>query len=241
MVGAARLLIVIALWAAAGAALARPPVVVELFTAQGCASCGAADALVAKLADRPDVVALTFSVDYWDYLGWKDTFAQAEFADRQRAYEHRLGLRDVFTPQVIIGGAAQTSGDRPATVEALIADVRHHAARAPEIRILTGGRIGVGFGARPVGGAEVWLIRFDPHEQTVEIKDGDNRGTRVSEHNVVRQLVRLGAWSGTPVVLKTPPPTDDGLATAIVVQGEHGGRIVGALVAPAAGAGQAPS
>ena len=109
MIPLARLLAVAVLLAPAGAALARPraaraPVVVELYTAQGCASCGAADPVFDKLAERPDVIALDFAVDYWDYLGWKDTFAQPEFADRQRAYDKRLGPMDVYTPQVIVAG-----------------------------------------------------------------------------------------------------------------------------------------
>ena len=235
---AARLCIILCVFAS-GAAKARTPVLVELFTAQGCSSCGAADAVLGKLADRPDVIALTWSVDYWDYLGWKDTFADAGFTDRQRAYDHRFGLRDVYTPQVIVGGVAQTSGDRLATVEALIAEARRHAAAPPEIRLSADGRVAIGTAPRPAGGGEVWLIRYDPHEQTVDIKDGDNRGTTVTERNVVRELVRLGAWHGAPVVFKAPPPPDEGLTTLVVVQAAHGGRIIGVLKREAAKAAPA--
>src|SRR4029079_15369870 len=87
-------------------AAARPPVVVELFTAQGCASCGDANAYLAKLADRPGVLALTLPVDYWDYLGWADTFAKPEFAERQKAYVSKLSLREPYTPQVVVAGRA---------------------------------------------------------------------------------------------------------------------------------------
>ena len=93
-------------------AAARTPVVVELFTAQGCASCGEANANVARLADKPGLLALTFSVDYWDYLGWADTFARPEFAERQEAYVARLSLREPYTPQVVVDGQAQTSGSK---------------------------------------------------------------------------------------------------------------------------------
>ncbi|HWA60741.1 MAG TPA: DUF1223 domain-containing protein, partial [Caulobacteraceae bacterium] len=150
--------------AAPGLAQARPPktpVVVELFTAQGCATCGKANALVASLADRPGVVALTWSVDYWDYTGWKDTFAKPEFGDRQRAYERRFGLRDVYTPQVVVGGSAEGTGAKRATVEALIQKWRR-PLHPPTIRIARG-RVSVG-AARAPGSADVWLIRYDPRE-----------------------------------------------------------------------------
>src|SRR5215469_5180161 len=88
--------------ACAGPALAASPVVVELFTAQGCASCGEASAHAASLADQKDVLELTWDVDYWDYLGWKDTLAKPEFAERQRAYASRLGVADVYTPQAVV-------------------------------------------------------------------------------------------------------------------------------------------
>ena len=88
-------------------ATAKRPVVVELFTSQGCGACTRANALVADLAERPDVLALTFPVDYWDYLGWKDTFARPEFSARQRAYMKAAGQREVYTPQVVIDGAPQ--------------------------------------------------------------------------------------------------------------------------------------
>jgi hypothetical protein len=215
--------------AAASSASARRPVVVELFTAQGCSSCAKANAFVARLADRPGVVALTWSVDYWDYLGWKDTFAQPEFADRQRAYDKRFGLRDVYTPQVIVDGAAQASGAQGASVEALIGEARRARLPRPAMELRADGRIAVGTGARPPGGGEVWLIRFDPRQADVAVTEGDNRGTTVPERNVVRQLARLGAWTGRPVSFKLPPASEEGLATLILVQAGHGGRVLGAL------------
>jgi len=211
------------------AAMARTPVVVELFTAQGCSSCGAANALAGKLADRPGLIALTWPVDYWDYLGWKDTFAKPEFADRQRAYDKRFGLNDVYTPQVIVDGKDQASGDKAAAVEDLIRQARHTPINPPEIRRREDGRIAVGYARRPRGGAEVWLIRYDPREQDVEVKAGDNRGKTVPHRNVVRQVVLLGAWKGLPVVFRPPPPSDDGLTGLVIVQGAHGGRILGVL------------
>jgi hypothetical protein len=226
MRNAAPLLVVTCVWAFAGRAAAREPVLVELFTAQGCASCGAADSLVQKLGDRPNVVALTWSVDYWDYLGWKDTFAKPEFTERQRAYDKRFGPQDVYTPQVVVGGAAQASGDNTAGVEALVAKALKQKPVGPKVRFVSAGRVEVAAGARPPGGAEVWLIRYDPKQQDIEVKDGDNRGKTVSRYDVVKDYVRLGAWKGSAATYKLPAPSQDGLQSVVVVQGARGGRIV---------------
>jgi hypothetical protein len=175
------------------------------------------------------VIALTWSVDYWDYLGWKDTFAKPEFTDRQRAYDRRFGLRDVYTPQIIVGGAAQASGDQTAAVESMVNEARRQKVPGPQIRLLSGGRVAVGAGARPMGGGEVWLVRYDTREQDVEVKDGDNRGKTVVGRNIVREFTRLGAWRGVPAIFKIPPPSGDGLTSLIIVQGARGGRILGLL------------
>lgn len=233
--GLARLSLLLALGLGPAAAWARShpakapasPVVVELFTAQGCSSCQAANGLIAKLAERPGIIALTWSVDYWDYLGWQDTFAQPEFVVRQKAYARHLGPRDVYTPQVVVNGAAQTSGDDAAGVEALIRDSKTQTSRPPRIRFLPGGGIAVGAGQRPPRSAEVWLIRYDPKEQDVLVKAGDNRGASVAETKVVRQMVRLGAWKGAPVSFKAPA-ADEGLASVVILQVTHGGPVLAA-------------
>jgi hypothetical protein len=211
-------------------AVAKPPVVVELFTAQGCSSCGKVDAAVDKLADDPGLIVLTWSVDYWDYLGWKDTFAKPEFTDRQRAYDKRFGLRDVYTPQVIVDGRLQASGATAGQVEALIREARRTPPDPPDMAFVGADRIAVGSGPRPRGGGEVWLVRYDPRAQQVDVKDGDNRGQTVAERNVVREVERLGRWEGRPVALKFSPASEEGLTTLIIVQGADGGRIIGALL-----------
>lgn len=221
-------LLICVLCTAAGTAAARRAVVVELFTAQGCSSCAKANTLFGQLADRPGVIALTWPVDYWDYLGWKDTFAAPQFTDRQRLYEHRFGLRDVYTPQMIIDGAAQVSGDKAGEVETLIDQARRAPRRAPDIAFLSGGRVAVGSGRRPRGGAEVWLVRFDPRQQDVEVKAGDNRGATVNHRNVVREITRLGRWNGRSTVFRGVAQ-DDGLTSLVIVQEAHGGAILGAL------------
>ncbi|MHB8529105.1 MAG: DUF1223 domain-containing protein [Caulobacteraceae bacterium] len=202
---------------------------VELFTAQGCSPCLRVGEFVDQMADRPGLIVLTWSVDYWDYLGWKDTFAEPEFTERQRAYDRRFGLRDVFTPQVIVDGEFQGSGAKPGHIQAMIDRAQETRTDPPQMQFLPGGRVAVGSGRRPRGGGEVWLIRFDPREQDVEIKAGDNRGRTLPERNVVRQLVRLGRWQGRPVVFRAPAAGEEGLASLVLLQGMHGGRILGAL------------
>ena len=213
--------------AAARPAMARPPVVVELYTAQGCTSCGDANAYVAKLAERPDVLALTFSVDYWDYLGWKDTFAQPEFADRQKAYVARLSLREPYTPQVVVDGRAEAAGLKSDRVEKLLREAERSPRDPPDIRFVGSHRVDVGSGRAPKGGGEVWLIRFDPREQDVTVKSGDNKGKTIAHRNVVQELKRLGAWRGRPTAFRLPTALDDGLKTVIILQAGRGGRIVG--------------
>jgi hypothetical protein len=207
---------------------AKPPILVELYTAQGCGSCGAASAHVASLAADTGVLPLTFAVDYWDYLGWKDTFARPEFADRQRDYDKRFGVAEVFTPQVVVDGRDQTAAVKPENVDKLVREARRAPADPPQMG-WRGDKVAVGSGGTPAGGADIWLIRYDPREQNVEVKDGDNRGHTVVERNVVAQLTRLGSWRGRPLLLRLPAAAQDGLKTLVLVQAQDGGRIVGLL------------
>jgi hypothetical protein len=210
------------------AAAAKPPVVVELYTAQGCASCGEANAYVAKLADKPGILALTFPVDYWDYLGWADTFAKPEFAVRQKAYVAKLSLREPYTPQVVVDGAAQASGSKPDKVERLVAEARKGPRDPPDIHFVGESRVYVGSARAPKGGGDVWLVRYDPREQEVAVKSGDNKGQTIPQKNVVRELRRLGGWRGRPVAFHLPPASEDGLKTLVLVQGARGGRVIAA-------------
>jgi hypothetical protein len=208
---------------------AKPPVVVELFTAQGCSSCGKANQVVADLADREGVLALTYSVDYWDYLGWKDTFAKPAFADRQRAYAKKFALRDVPTPQVVVGGRVQASGAKAEAVDELIRTAAKAASNPPDMEFVGKTRVAVGSGPAPRGGGEVWLVRFDPRHQDIAVKRGDNRGQTLVHRNVVRELVRLGSWSGRPRLYRLPKSAYEGLETMVIVQGARGGRVLGVL------------
>ncbi|WP_184715134.1 DUF1223 domain-containing protein [Caulobacter sp.] len=216
---------------AAPKAHAKSPVVVELFTAQGCSSCGKANQIAADLSKREGVLALTYAVDYWDYLGWKDTFAKPAFAERQRTYAKKFALRDVPTPQMVVGGRVQASGAKAGTVEDLVKTRANAPSNPPDMEFVGNARVAVGSGPAPRGGAEVWMIRYDPREQDIAVKRGDNKGQTLVHRNVVRELVKLGPWAGRPKLYRLPTAigTDPDLATVILVQGAKGGRILGVL------------
>jgi len=220
-------LIFLVLLAAPAAAAPRPPVVVELYTAQGCASCGEANAFIGKLAERPGVLPLTFPVDYWDYLGWPDTFAKPEFAKRQKAYVANLAVSEPYTPQVVVDGRAQAAGLQSDKIEKLLRDAANTPRDPPDMQFVGARRVDVGYGRAPRGGAEVWLVRYDPRERDVEVKRGDNRGQTIAHKNVVRQIARLGLWKGKPTAYRLPPATEEGLSTVVLVQ-VAGGRMVAA-------------
>ena len=217
--------------AAAQEAPASPdePVVVELFTAQGCAGCPDANEVVAELAERPGVIALTFPVDYWDYLGWQDTFARPEFGERQRAYQAALRLRGVYTPQVVVDGRRQVAGSRRDAVEAAVSEAAGQRTWPPEMRFMEDGeRVAVGSGRAPEGGAEVWLVRYHQGPEAVLVREGENRGATVRHANVVRQLVRLGEWTGAPRMFRLPEPSEADLGTVVLVQDQAAGAILAA-------------
>ena len=224
-------LIALALALAAAPAGANPPprrpVVVELFTSQGCSSCPPANAALASVSAEPGVVALTFDVTYWDYLGWKDTFARPEYTQRQTDYEPPLHQASTYTPQVVVMGAADTVGQTRQKIDALIAKASP-APGAPEVSLTPhGARIGAGHAPRRP--ADVWLVRYDPRVVQVPIRRGENGGKTLPQKNVVRSLVRLGAWRGEAAHF-TYPPEPVGLKTAVLVQGHAGGPILAAAV-----------
>ncbi len=216
----------IALAAAAPSALAADaahPAVVELFTSQGCSSCPPANANVAALAGRPDVLALSFGVTYWDQLGWKDTFARPEFTERQYAYARALG-RGAGTPEVVVDGRSAVVGFVRAELEALIR--RSDLSHGPALR-LSAGEVIVGAAQAPARAADVWLVRYDPRTVQVPVQRGENGGRTLPHHNVVRQLIRLGRWSGAAQSYRLPAPVS-GLSTAVLVQTTGLGPILAA-------------
>jgi hypothetical protein len=231
---AATLLVAPAAEARARRPAQRLPVVVELFTAQGCSDCPKANDLLGKLAEEKGVVALTYSVDYWDYLGWKDSFAKPEFTERQRAYEAELKLRDVYTPQIVLDGTSQIAGAKPDAVQAAVADARRERPYQPEIAVRSDGRLQLGSGEAPHGGAVVWLVRYDPAVREVKVKTGENKGLAVRQTNEVRDLVKLGVWRGQPKLFRLPEASEPGLDGVVLVQAAHGGRILAARKLPTA-------
>jgi hypothetical protein len=211
--------------------LARPadaagngPTVVELFTSQGCSSCPPANANLAALSDRPGVLALSFSVTYWDRLGWKDTFGRPAYTARQEAYEAPLGESGAFTPQMVIDGRKSLVGNELSEVERLVAAARRDSG--PSLT-LDGGVAQIGAGSAPRDGADVWLVRYDPRRVEVAVSRGENAGRTLPHKNVVHDLSLLGRWTGSPMTIPTPQVAD-GLHLAVIVQAHAGGPILAA-------------
>ena len=176
------------------------PVVVELFTSQGCSSCPPAEAFLNELVDRDDLVTLEYHVDYWDYIGWADPYAESDFTDRQRRYAAKLGSRYVYTPQMVIDGAAHEVGSDRSAVMALIEQSRSLRNNRPAIDIAhTGGSthsvdLSIS-GPTLVEPYEIILVTYDSSHET-EVKRGENRGKILENRNVVRSMTRLGEWRG---------------------------------------------
>ena len=210
--------------AATGAATAQPLTVVELFTSQGCSSCPPANANLIKVKDRPGVLALSFNVTYWDYLGWKDIFGKEEFTQRQVNYEPALGRSGPFTPQVVVNGNADAVGAAPGEIERLISSSGR--AKGPSLS-LDGGKISIGAGSAPGGKADVWLVRYKDGVVEVPVARGENTGRTLPHANVVHALQRIGSWSGDATTLPLPAASG-GLSTAVLVQMPGGGPILAA-------------
>ena len=200
------------------------PTVVELFTSQGCSSCPPANANLAALSDRRDLLALSFSVTYWDRLGWKDTFGRPDYTARQETYETPLGEPGAFTPQMVIDGRKSLIGNDLGEVERVVAAARRDAG--PSLT-LSGDVAQIGGGAAPRGGADIWLIRYDPRSVEVSVLRGENAGRTLRHKNVVHDLSLLGHWTGSPMTVKAPQ-TEDGLRTAVILQAHAGGPILAA-------------
>lgn len=214
---------------AATPALADNPVVVELFTSQGCSSCPPADELLGQLAGRDGVIALALHVDYWDYIGWADTFASAVFTQRQHGYGHAAGSTVVYTPQMVVGGVDHVVGNRPMEVADAIA--AHRATPNPvavEADAISGGwqvrAVWVGDGQAPA--MVVQVVTYSPVEE-VEISRGENAGLTTQYHNIVRSWQVVSEWSGSaPFEAQVVPSTD--IPHIVIVQSEGFGAILGA-------------
>lgn len=185
------------------------PVLLELFTSQGCSSCPPADALFDDLRSKPGVITLSFSVDYWNYLGWHDTLSSPENSERQRDYALARGDGKVYTPQVVVDGIKHVNGANEAAIEMAIRTVERRLkdVKVPMTMRAEGDSLVVDIGGAPEGSdmreATVWLA-VAKDEETVKITRGENRGETITYTHPVRELMPVGMWKGEPTTLRLP-------------------------------------
>ncbi len=222
---AALVALLLAVPTSAFAADAAHPTVVELFQSQGCSSCPPAAANVRAVSDRPDVLALAFEVDYWDRLGWKDTFSSPAWTARQYAYAHAMARDGVYTPQVVVNGRVEGDGLEAGGLTALIRE-GDRGAGGPGVSF-AGGAVSVGSGTAPARGADVWLVRYDPRVVEVAVKRGENAGRTLPHKDVVREMALLGHWDGGAASFPAPAGPPD-LGEAAIVQEAGAGPILAA-------------
>src|SRR5262245_11593842 len=213
---------------------AEAPVVVELFTSQGCNSCPPADAFLGELAQRSDLIALAFHVDYWNYIGWKDPFSSPGGSQHQRDYAQSLGLSSVYTPQMVIDGSVDAVGSDRAKVNPAISTASHRKKIPVSIATTPAGgwlvTIPAAEAAQP---ATVWLAIYD-RQQTTPVRRGENAGKTLTDYNIVREFRSIGRWDGTKLDL----PLDLGATDlgqrgfAVIVQAGTIGPVLGAALAP---------
>ena len=210
----------------------KPLTVVELYTSQGCSSCPPADAFMGELVRRPDIIGLSFHIDYWDYIGWKDPFARPENTRRQTRYARHLGLRHVYTPQMVIQGAVNAVGSKRPDVATAIEQTKDipylqiglkRAKKSDALKVVV-----------PASDrkehARIYLFAYDD-KHTTTIKSGENGGRVLSYYNVVRSTQKIGIWTGMKIKLFVP--VADMVAAgrtgcAVIVQSKETGRILGA-------------
>jgi hypothetical protein len=219
----------------------EPRALLELFTSQGCSSCPAADKLLGDLANDPTLVTMSDPIDYWDYLGWKDTLASPAHSARQRAYSRVRGDRDVYTPQIVVNGAMPALGSDQAAIEHTIAqtDQKSGVMSLPVLLSMGGAglNVKVGSAANEHSSGEVWLCPL-ARTVAVAIGRGENHGRTVTYHNVVRNWIKLGDWTGPETAWTVPASqfaTDGVDAAAVMVQeGTHDkpGIVLGAAYTP---------
>jgi hypothetical protein len=217
-------------------AAVQRPVVVELFTSEGCSSCPPADAFLNELVRQPSLIALSFHVDYWDYLGWRDTLALPESTKRQRDYALRRKDRRVYTPQIIVNGLKHVVGSRQGEVQAIIAEEqkRKPADFVGMTLKIQGEELAVELEAAPPDLAErqgtLWVMAVAP-KLVVAVGRGENAGRTITYRNVVRRLIPAGMWHGEARSLTLPRSDvlpDPSLCCAAILQADDAGPILGA-------------
>ncbi len=221
-----RVLLCAMLGLATPATAQHSPVLVELFTSQGCAACPPADKLFEQLADREDVIALGLHVDYWDYIGWADTFGHPQFSSRQKAYARARGRASVYTPQMVVGGIDEVKGSAE---HAVMGTIREHLGNtflrgSVQLSVTgePGGEIVIEADAREglAYAVDVQLVRYRDSER-VEITGGENNGRSVLYRNIVTSWRSLGAWDGVDVFrYRLMAEGDDAVVVVIQEQGQ---------------------
>ncbi len=222
------------------AAQQRLVAVLELYTSQGCSSCPAADALLQAYTQRNGVVALTFPVDIWDYLGWRDTLANPKFTARQKYYAKHRGDGRVYTPQVVVNGVSHVVGSSARDIDNAIAATAQKLAKVnvPVTARIEAGRLVVEAGPAAPGAevkdATIWL-GIVKSKVEVAVRGGENRGKTLTYYNVVREMTPVGMWSGKPLDIRLDidtvklPDTD---RAVVIVQFGKAGPILGAALVP---------
>ena len=226
----------IALHGRAAAQTTTPKVVLELFTSQGCSSCPPADALLESYTKRDDVIALSVPVDYWDRLGWKDTYASRDHTARQQDYASARRDGQIYTPQVVVSGSAHVVGSSRSAIDNAIAAVKK-SLRDSQVAVSVreeGGALVVQVGPAPVGAAisdARLLLATIQDAGTVSIRRGENANRDVTYHNIVRSLTIIGTWAGTPSTLRVAKSEFSVAGTqslVVLLQNGKGGPILGA-------------
>jgi hypothetical protein len=208
----------------------KPPVLVELFTSQGCSSCPPADKFAGELTKDPDVLVLSFNVDYWDYLGWRDTLAKPEYSQRQYDYARARGDGSVYTPQMVVNGADHAVGSQSSSVRELIQSAQAKPLAVDMKMSMTDKDISVTIGKSDYAGdATLWLMSVAP-QVAQKIERGENTGKDIVYHNVVRNLVPAAMWKGEAYQgswMKDTVMTPDCKHCVAVLQSNKVGPILG--------------
>jgi hypothetical protein len=208
----------------------RAQAVVELYTSQGCSQCPRANRLLGMFSREQNVLALTFAVPIWDYLGWRDTFAEQDFGDRQRAYSRALRVRGRYTPQLVINGGAAMSASYWDEARASLEQAQETPLGwSPSISITqlryTRVRVAIGAGVQRSVPADVWVVAYDRGPVTEYVTRGVNINRRVYHYNLVRSMDRVGRWDGSAVYYEYSRCSPE---CAVLIQEPNGGRIVAA-------------
>jgi hypothetical protein len=212
------------------------PVVVELYTSQGCSGCFQASSYAAELAARDDVLLLSFGVDYWDYLGWKDTYAKPEFVERQRSYTGHLDNVHPYTPQMVVDGHVNRPGFDKDFINVAIGFCLQHLANSPAVSISRRDdqvAIEIGDGLPLESDADVWLVGYEPGVHETPIDAGENASRVMKTYNIVRTITRIGSYDGAPARMSAP--AEDDVTYAVLVQRPDLGSMVAAETEAASG------